>query len=293
MFEDFLSAMSKKDSFDLREPLDSFFTRTERFEHREDEYWHVSSLAGACLRRVFLELDSPRKVIPPSTRRIFGFGTALHSYYQNHWLGPAGILWGTWVWGNYEAVVKDSLMPEGPYVTGRDVLPQELFFAQKNKEINLREAWYFAKRKEGYWWYQEPEFVDEGLRLTGHCDGVLHFNKGRYLFELKTVRSDLFYREGLLPYESHIEQLQAYMGWFGISRGVLLYVNKNDSSERCFFVERDQAYLSSFKENLVTLNEAVDAKRLGKTPLELPKKRCVCTADATRLRCPFKKRCFG
>lgn len=72
----------------------------ERPEEDRTDGWHISSLYHTCPREIAMQavLGPPerRRVFEPRLKARFDVGTALHSWWQNKYLGPAGVLLGQW-----------------------------------------------------------------------------------------------------------------------------------------------------------------------------------------------------
>ena len=67
--------------------------------------------------------------------------------------------------------------------------------------------------------------------------GVIDITKGNVLVEVKTVSSGIFKKlqETQKPYPSHLMQINAYMGMLGKTKGQLVYINRENLSQRLTF----------------------------------------------------------
>jgi hypothetical protein len=216
-------------------PLLSQFIR-EKASHKpsRDDGWHPSSFAGSCPRLVVLEylLGSPKKSIDAKMERIFDVGTSLHAWYQNEYFAPMGILWGKWECSVCHAVQFGTLPKSCSNPLCKD---ERAIYTYKEVPIKAK--------LEGV---SKP--------VVGHSDGLLNIKGKWYVLEIKTMTT---YLHGPLsaPYEKHILQAQVYaeLIWQGkiakppsytvnpIPVGIIfLYVNKNDSVEKEFFIELDR-----------------------------------------------------
>lgn len=216
-------------------PLLSQFIREKASQKpSRDDGWHPSSFAGSCPRLVVLDhlLGVSKKTADPKMERIFDVGTSLHAWYQNEYFAPMGILWGKWEcsvchaiqFGRHPKVCSNPLCKDDKAV-------------YTYKEVPIR------AKLEGV---SKP--------VVGHSDGLITINNKWYVLEIKTMN---MFSHGPLsaPYANHNLQAQVYAELIrqgkiaGYSEHdvhpipvgiVFLYVNKNDSVEKEFFVELDR-----------------------------------------------------
>lgn len=90
------------------------------------------------------------------------------------------------------------------------------------------------------------------FQLQGHVDGVITIdNELRAILELKTAKESSFNKfkqKGLKEWcKGYYSQLQCYMGMSGISRGVLLAINKNSSEMHQEWVDFDNQHYELLK----------------------------------------------
>lgn len=225
---------------------------------------HPSEVAGACPRLVCLwrsvrpEFHPPGDEIDVWLQRIFDDGTMHHLWYQERYLGPAGVLYGTWVCSRCKREVvgfmpKDSCdchksvysqhMPEfcirhcavempGEGVKERLVLSAErtearggcIACGQRNPV-----AW-------GEWKFREPKIKVDDIGLVGHSDGLVCVDDRWFVLEIKTANARSFtMMKGVSP--GYKGQAHCYLYAFkqmpepySKVEGVLfLFVNKNEA----------------------------------------------------------------
>lgn len=149
---------------------------------------HASSLWKTCARRRVLDAvwknnyaAEERKAAGVLTT---GLGHAIHHWFQNEWMGPAGVLWGDWECRRCGEVVRGK-MP-----------------------LNCGVC-------EAYWrdnqLYNELKIKLVVPPVSGHCDGIIEAEDGhKYVFELKS-KSTYQYEKLTGPTEDHVWQVRTYM----------------------------------------------------------------------------------
>jgi hypothetical protein len=216
---------------DLGPSIDEFLVKRPKDDRADG--WHPSAFSGMCARRSLLEViisgKMPDSIIPKSSmvpdvklERIFDVGKALHAWYQNEYFGKMGSLWGRW-----RSLSSDTV------------------------------HWGF-KPHGGSWEYNEVpvKAALEGCTypIVGRCDGIVFIRNEFRLLELKTINDRGFGKLSEAKPE-HVVQAQIYAELIcqGLIPGVpkqselkplaginILYINKNDSSEREFKLPLDQ-----------------------------------------------------
>jgi CRISPR/Cas system-associated exonuclease Cas4 (RecB family) len=73
---------------------------------------------------------------------------------------------------------------------------------------------------------------DEPIRVEGRADLILSVDGEEYVVEVKSVRK--LPKE---PFKHHVQQLNIYLGAYGIKRGFLIYLEKQALAHRIFPVE--------------------------------------------------------
>ena len=123
----------------------------------------------------------------------------------------------------------------------------------------------------------------EEYRLRGTMDGVLSNDQG---LEIKSINSYGF--RGVAthgPKEMHVWQMQSYMLASDIDAFRAVYENKDDNTVREFLVKRDDKIIEEIKEDLETLNEYTENKKL--LPMQA---ECVRKEGEYRW-CPYRSVC--
>lgn len=80
---------------------------------------------------------------------------------------------------------------------------------------------------------------------------------GTFLVDFKTCGSFPF-KSATVPYENYIAQLQIYMDWEGVDRGIILYINKDSGHDfKEFVIERDPAVAENIYRKWDIVSQAV------------------------------------
>jgi len=76
--------------------------------------------------------------------------------------------------------------------------------------------------------------------ISGRADAIVTLNNELYVVDFKSMNSMIF--KGLeAPKEENVNQLQLYMHYFKIPKGILLYVSKDTLDLKEFVIEYDKA----------------------------------------------------
>jgi len=262
--KDLLVKVKQKEQRPLSPELDMFFLKAGHTQEPRDEGWHPSSISnGMCprlevigkIRRDLLTQGNPPD---PKLMRIFWFGSAIHSMYQNKVFGPMGTLYGMWL-NTHTKEITTGLRP----TDGQD------------------------------YEYIEPTVHNPEYGIIGHTDGLLILGDGPALLELKTINSRSF--EFLnAPREAHVKQANLYMHCTFKkfdhpmpTRTVILYVNKNTSEEKEFWVEKDGSVVQPMFQQIKKVEYSLSENSL---PDRLAS--CKTATSASAKNCPACRVCF-
>lgn len=92
--------------------------------------------------------------------------------------------------------------------------------------------------------------------ISGRADAIVTLNNGLYVVDFKSMNSMIF--KGLTqPKEDNINQIQLYLHFFKIPKGILLYVNKDTLELKEFLVEYDQPRVEQLLKDLTELKTKI------------------------------------
>ncbi|MBM3257729.1 MAG: Dna2/Cas4 domain-containing protein [Candidatus Nealsonbacteria bacterium] len=90
--------------------------------------------------------------------------------------------------------------------------------------------------------------------ISGRADAIISDGKELYVLDIKSMNSMIFNKLDE-PKEENIDQIQLYLHYFKIPKGVLLYVNKDNQQLKDFVVQYDK------KRALLLLDTLKDVKK--------------------------------
>ncbi len=90
--------------------------------------------------------------------------------------------------------------------------------------------------------------------ISGRADAIISDGKDLYVLDIKSMNSMIFNKLEE-PKEENIDQVQLYMHYFKVKKGILLYVNKDNQQLKDFVFNYDK------KRTLALLNNLKDVKK--------------------------------
>lgn len=251
---------------------------------------HCSEMHGFCPRKKLFGLLDPLDGVgdvDALTMARFNFGTALHSLYQNRYLGPSGLLLGRWRCKRCGREVGGaereqwSPMPKGPCpdcfkTKACDCVWPEKSVVEKHCQLCPQ---------GDYWRYVELPVVekeDGEVLYIGHTDGVLATNP-HSLLELKSAgpKSYQFLKK---PYDSHVLQANLYMRPLRLTQARIVYIDKGNEDPNLvkeFVIRYDEALV---ERTLALIRQYRAAEKSKKFPPRL--------LGCDTRNCPWASRCF-
>jgi CRISPR-associated protein Cas4 len=102
--------------------------------------------------------------------------------------------------------------------------------------------------------------------ISGRADAILCVGNENYVLDIKSINSMIF-RNLSAPKEENIYQLQLYLHYFDIKKGILLYIDKDQQEIKEFLVEYDQTLCKGLLDKFYALKADIET---NKTPQRLP-----------------------
>jgi len=97
--------------------------------------------------------------------------------------------------------------------------------------------------------------------VSGRADAIVTLDNELYVVDFKSMNSMIF--RGLSqPKEDNVNQIQLYLHFFGIPKGILLYVSKDTLELKEFLIEYDQTRAKKLLESLSELKTKVTANTI-------------------------------
>ena len=93
--------------------------------------------------------------------------------------------------------------------------------------------------------------------ISGRADAIVTLDNELYVVDFKSMNSMIF-KNLTQPKEDNINQLQLYLHFFKISKGILLYVSKDNLELKDFLVEYDKARAEKLLKGLSDLKIKIE-----------------------------------
>lgn len=119
--------------------------------------------------------------------------------------------------------------------------------------------------------------------VSGRADAIVTLDNELYVVDFKSMNSMVF-KNLTQPKEDNINQLQLYLHFFKISKGILLYVSKDNLELKDFLVEYDKARAEKLLKGLSDLKIKIETDVVPGAIADYP-------ADWQCQYCQFKEIC--
>lgn len=186
------------------------------------------------------------------------------------------------------------------YITDAGKCPRSLFFKFKKAPREAMEAKILRMFDHGDYIHQlimKPLF---GIReinvvasevnippqelISGRADAILSTGKDLYVLDIKSMNSMVF-RNLKEPKEENMDQIQLYLHYFKVQKGILLYVNKDTQELKEFEVVYDKNRAENLLRDLSEIKIKIDSNIIPDRIPEYP--------DDWQCRyCQFKEICI-
>jgi len=113
--------------------------------------------------------------------------------------------------------------------------------------------------------------------ISGRADAIICINNENYVLDIKSINSMVF-RNLAEPKVENIYQLQLYLHYFNIKKGILLYIDKDQQDIKEFVVDYDkdlaQSLLASFTDLKSKIESNIIPSRLAGYPVDWQCRYC-------------------
>ena len=109
--------------------------------------------------------------------------------------------------------------------------------------------------------------------IHGRADGIVTIDNEPYVIELKSINS-VGFRKLEKPKKEHIKQLQLYLHYFKIPKGIFIYENKDTQELKEFIIEYDQKLAESIISDFATLKHFISNDIVPPIPFGLEDWEC-------------------
>jgi CRISPR/Cas system-associated exonuclease Cas4 (RecB family) len=93
--------------------------------------------------------------------------------------------------------------------------------------------------------------------ISGRADAILTYENELYVLDIKSINSFIF-KTLVQPKEDNFDQIQLYLHFFQIPKGILLYVNKDTQELKEFIVVYDRSRSEALLKELQALKGKVE-----------------------------------
>lgn len=267
MLLDVVKLVENMQGYNLVSDLMDFITAQAENPPERTPGWHPSEFASDwfCLRKAVIRSVmadygvEEDKSNTANMQLIFQLGHCLHDWYRDKYLGPMGVLHGTWECLNASCnETINGKMPEKCSLCGSQFT------------------------------YKEDTIQCDTTGITGALDGYILGNDGKvYVIDLKTMKPeswDILQK----PLKGNVRQLMVYMHKKDIEQGILLYINKSTGRVKQFIVR----YSKSMYEQII--DETISETSRAIENQKLPRMASKCGANSwMRHSCKLRKYCEG
>jgi len=97
--------------------------------------------------------------------------------------------------------------------------------------------------------------------VSGRADAILCVNNENYVLDIKSINSFIFKKMDQAK-EENIYQIQLYMHFFNIKKGILLYIDKDQQEMKEFFLDYDEALCKSLMDKFYALKNQIETNEV-------------------------------
>ncbi len=101
--------------------------------------------------------------------------------------------------------------------------------------------------------------------ISGRADAILCVNNENYVLDIKSMNSMIF-RNLKEPKEENVYQIQLYLHYFNIKKGILLYIDKDQQNLKEFIITYDPVLVKGLLEGFYSLKTQIEE---GSVPARL------------------------
>ncbi|MDD5433690.1 MAG: Dna2/Cas4 domain-containing protein [Candidatus Pacebacteria bacterium] len=117
--------------------------------------------------------------------------------------------------------------------------------------------------------------IPEQAIISGRADAILSLNGENYVLDIKSINSMAF-RKLVSPKDENICQIQLYLHYFKIQKGILLYIDKDLQEMKEFLVNYDPALVNQLLIGFDQLKDKIEKNILPVALFDYPKNwQCV------------------
>ena len=169
------------------------------------------------------------------------------------------------------------------YISDAGKCPRAVFFKFKNAPRKKMDARILRIFEKGEYIHRNIFNVLYRLRIgiatevsipaqeivSGRADAILYINNENYVLDIKSINSMIF-KTMTEPKIENAYQIQLYMHYFNVKKGILLYIDKDRQEIKEFLVDYDEKLVNSLLDKFKTLKRKVDSNIIPARLLDYP-----------------------
>jgi CRISPR-associated protein Cas4 len=158
------------------------------------------------------------------------------------------------------------------YITDSGKCPRSTFFKFKNAPRKKMDARLLRIFEKGEYLHRNIFNILYRLRIgmtteipipaqeivSGRADAILCINNENYVLDIKSMNSMVF-KNLTEPKEENVYQIQLYLHFFEIKKGILLYIDKDQQNIKEFQIEYDPNLTKSLLRDFEELKKKIEA----------------------------------
>ena len=158
------------------------------------------------------------------------------------------------------------------YITDAGKCPRAVFFKFKNAPREKMDPRILRIFEKGEYMHRNIFNILYRLKLgvttevqipaqeivSGRADAILCLNNENYVLDIKSMNSMVF-RKLEEPKEENVNQIQLYLHYFKIPKGILLYMSKDTSELKDFVIQYNPKLAHYLLKGLETLDKKIKA----------------------------------
>jgi CRISPR/Cas system-associated exonuclease Cas4 (RecB family) len=94
--------------------------------------------------------------------------------------------------------------------------------------------------------------------VSGRADAIISDGKNLYVLDIKSINS-LIFKNLIEPKEENVNQVQLYLHFFKVPKGILLYVSKDNQQLKEFVIDYDRELALSLLAGLTDLKTKINS----------------------------------
>ncbi len=171
------------------------------------------------------------------------------------------------------------------YITDAGKCPRAIFFKFKKVPREEMEARVLRMFDHGDYIHQlimKPLFSIREIRvigaeinippqeiISGRVDAIISKDKDLYILDIKSMNSMIF-KNLIEAKPENVDQIQLYMHYFKVAKGILLYVSKDNQELKEFIIHYDETRAKGLLADLYNLKKKIDSNIVPERLLSWP-----------------------